>query len=432
MKHLVLAVILFLHSFIIFAQFKPNSHVNSSPTYKSDSINKIDHSNLYTAKDSLYLSFGGYIETFYSYNFNKPANNINALRGFDYIANSLTLGNFVLGTDAKYNNFSARLAINIGMTPSQFYKSEPSTSGSNQIPSLNSDTWQFIQEAILNYDFENVKGLSAQMGIMATPIGIEGLPSFQTWKTSMANPTMHKKDYRENWNFSRSNSFIHVPDYHSGIRLLYSPTSKHTYSLYLINGQNMVTDNNTSKTISVSYLWTPNEKFHFSALYMGGNERPTDYHISGTWRHLFDFHTKFNLTEQIEFMTQVAPGFETTSIGTNRFLINVAYLKFNLNEKNNLSFRYEHLFEKIFSGSSPNFLETFDEHGEAGLYGFTGTFSHVLVKNHLIMRAEFRHDYGTQNWFYKDTLQPSGDEKYPFLTNAKYQNTLSFSLVGWF
>lgn len=432
MKQLVLPIILWLFTHIIFAQAPTSALFISSINNQTGRSLVTDNLDPHQAKDKLLVAFSGYLETFYSYNFNKPSNNLNALRGFDFIANSITVGNFVLGTDAKYNNFSTRLAINIGMTPSQFYKQEPTTPASNQIPSLSSATWQFIQEAIVNYDFENIKGLSVQMGIMATPIGIEGLPSFQTWKTSLANPTMHRKDYRENWNFSRSNTFIHVPDYHSGLRLLYSPSSKSTFSFYLINGQNMVTDNNMSKTLSFSYLWTPNDKVHFSALYMGGNERPTDYHIKNSWRHLFDFHTRFNITKKLGFMTQFVPGMETTDLGTNRFLINVTYLKYETGRSNYLTFRYEHLLEKIFNGSSSNFLETFDEHNEAGLYSFTGTFSHVLVEDHLMLRMEYRHDYGTQDWFYKGTLQPSGNAGYPYLSNARRQNTLSFSLVGWF
>ena len=383
-------------------------------------------------EDKVDISFGGYLETFYSHNFNKPANNINALRGFDFIANSLTVSNFVIGTDAKYKNFSTRLAINIGMTPSQFYKQEPITPASNQIPSLSSSTWQFIQEAIVNYDFENIKGLSAQMGVMATPIGIEGLPSFQTWESSEKNHHLHKKDYRENWNFSRSNAFIHVPDYHSGIRLLYNLNAKNTFSFYVVNGQNMVTDNNNNKTISLSYLWTPNKKFHLSALYMGGNERPKNYEIKGSWRHLFDFHTKFSISKRIDFMTQFTPGFETSNSGTNQFLINVAYLKYKMNEKNYFAFRYEHLLERLFKGSSSNFLVSFDENNKAALYGFTGTFSHVLVKNHLLLRVEYRHDYGTQNWFYKGDLESSVNAKYPFIPNSNRQNTLCLSVAGWF
>ena len=425
MKHLILAAILWMSASIVFAQTSQSIHSDASDEHHSAQ-------SLHHAKDTLILSFSGYLETFYSYNFNRPSNNINALRGFDFIANSLTIGNFVLGTDAKYNNFSTRLAINVGMTPSQFYKQEPVTPASNQSPSLSSQTWQFIQEAVVNYDFPGRKGLSAQVGIMATPIGIEGLPSFQSWQSSSSNPTIHKKDYRQNWNFSRSNAFIHVPDYHSGVRILYSPTESSTYSFYLINGQNMVTDNNTDKTICFSYLWTPNENFHFSALYMGGNERPTDYHIQGNYRHLFDFHTRFKINDQIEFMTQFTPGFETSRLGTNKFLINAAYVKYDTGKNNYVAFRYEHLLERIFGGASSNFLETFDENNEAGLYSFTGTFSQVLVENHLMLRVEYRHDYGTQNWFYRGALQPSGNDSYPFLTNTDRQHTVSISIVGWF
>lgn len=403
-----------------------------SLAYAPDIEHSTESLNPHAVRDELIVTFGGYLETFYSHNFNNPSNNLNALRGFDFLANSLTVSNMVLSTDAKFNNFSTRLAINVGMTPSQFYKQEPTTSASFLIPSLNSSTWSFIQEAIVNYDFEKVKGLSLQMGIMATPIGIEGLPSFQSWESSMANPTMHKKDYRENWNFSRSNAFIHLPDYHSGIRLLFTPSPKRTFSFYVINGQNMVTDNNRSKTIALSYLWTPNNKMHFSALYMGGNERPTDYQIKDTWRHLFDFHTRLSLSKNLTFMAQLVPGVETSARGTNKFLISALYLKYQTSQKSYLAVRYEHLLEKIATGHSPKFLETFDENNEAGLYGFTTTYSKILVDNHLMLRLEHRYDFGTQNWFYEGNLSPSGKEDYPYLTNANRQNTLSVSLVGWF
>ncbi|MFC3417532.1 outer membrane beta-barrel protein [Algoriphagus hitonicola] len=382
--------------------------------------------------DELSISLGGYLETFYSYNFNKPSNNINALRGFDFIANSLTVGNFVIGTDARYKNFSTRLAINIGMTPSQFYKQEPVTPASNMVPSLSSSTWQMIQEALISYDFERIKGLTVQMGIMATPIGVEGLPSFQTWVGSAKNHHMHKKDYRENWNFSRSNAFIHVPDYHSGIRMLYTPDEKSTYSLYLINGQNMVTDNNPQKTLALSYLWTPKPGFYLSALYMGGNERPTGSVEGKSWRHLFDFHTKFQLSPKLTLMAQFVPGFETTEVGTNSFVINAVYLKYDLSEKTNLAMRYEHLLERKSAESNSNFLETFDENQEAGLYGLTGTVSHILIPDHLMIRGEYRYDYGTEDWFFEGSLQPSGNNYYPFKTNTNQQNTVSFSVVGWF
>lgn len=409
----------------------PGAHPEGNPEGNPDSLPALTE-NRHDAPNTLNVSFNGYLETFYSYNFNRPANNINALRGFDFIANSLTVGNFVVGTDAKYNNFSTRLAINIGMTPTQFYKQEPMTPPSYQIPSLSSATWQFIQEAVVNYDFPGIPGLSAQMGIMATPIGIEGLPGFQTWQTSTANPGMHIKDYRENWNFSRSNAFMFVPDYHSGLRILYSPSHRSTYSFYLINGQNSITDNNAGKTISISYLWTPNHNTHVSFLYMGGNERPTDYAIAKSWRHLFDIHTRFSIGKRLAMMAQVVPGMETTAQGNNRFLINTAYLKYKTSKKNYLAARYEHLLEEIFPGSASNFLESFDDKNKAGLYSFTGTFSHVLVEGHLLLRIEYRHDFGTQQWFYRGALQPAADPKQPFVANAWRQNTVSFSLVGWF
>lgn len=409
--------------------------------HSNDSIILNIHAEVSTDKSSsnesdtehkLHVVPSGYLETFYSYNFNEPSNNINALRGFDFICNSLTISNFVMAVDAKYDNFSTRLALNVGMTPSQFYKQEPITASSYQIPSLGPSTWQWIQEAVIGWESKKIKGLSFQTGVMATPIGIEGLPNFQTWKGSMNNPQMHPKDYRENWNWSRSNAFINVPDYHSGVRALYSLNSKNHFSLYLINGQNMVTDNNKGKTLSVTYLWMPNEDFHVSALYMGGPERATGAPEGQGWRHLFDMHARVKLFNNLRFMAQVVAGVEDTKFGMNRFLMNVYYLKYEFKNKLDVAFRYELLTENLAAGSSGNFLKSVDENHFGGLYGYTGTISYPVVKDHLIVRFEYRYDYGTDNWFYKGELTPSTSGDYPFETNAKSQQTVCVGLVGWF
>src|SRR5690606_25872122 len=99
----------------------------------------------------LVITPGGYLELSYSHNINRPENNITALRGFDFLNGSLTVGNFVMSLDAAYGGFSTRLALNVGANPSQFYEQEPATTPSYQVPALDRHTWSFIQEALIGW-----------------------------------------------------------------------------------------------------------------------------------------------------------------------------------------------------------------------------------------------------------------------------------------
>ncbi|MCW5910347.1 MAG: outer membrane beta-barrel protein [Cyclobacteriaceae bacterium] len=383
-------------------------------------------------KGKLQVVPGGYIETFYSYNFNRPENNITALRGFDFIHNSLTIGNFVMSTDARYDNFIARVALNVGANPSQFYEQEAATVPSYQVPQMDRFSWQFIQEALIGWHVKRVPGLTIQAGVMATPIGIEGLPNHQTWRESMESEFMLPKDYRENWHWSRSNSFINVPDYHSGIRFLYSRNSSNHFGVFLKNGQNKITDNNKGKTWAFTYLWTPNPGFHISALYMAGPERDLGAPEGQGWRHLFDYNMRWEVTKNFTFMTQFAPGFENTNFGTNWWAINVFYASWKFDNDVRLAFRYEHLLEKAASGSSSVYLRSLDQNNTGGLYGYTSTLSIPIVPKHLLLRLEYRHDRSPLNWFYRGDLEESGNEHEPYLPNTHFQNTVTIGMVGWF
>ena len=386
-----------------------------------------------SAYGKTHLTIGGYVENYYSYNFNRPGNNITALRGFDFLHNSITLGNAVLSADASHDNFIARIALNFGSIPSQFYEQEPVTIPSYNLPRLDHNTFQYIQEALIGWHVKSVNGLTIQAGIMATPIGVEGLANFQSWEESVNSKHLLPKDYRENWNWSRSNAFINVPDYHTGVRMLYSPNPTRHFSLYLVNGANSVTDNNKWKTFAFSYLWMPSPKLQMSMLYMSGPERDPGF-IGGakSWRHLFDTWARWEVTRNFSLMTQFTPGMEQTSFGTNIWTINVLYASWKFDNDVRLAFRYEHLLEKAAKESESVFLRSLDENNKGGLYGYTTTLSLPIVPNHLMMRLEYRHDSSKLNWFYKGTLQPTNDSHQPFIPNAKNQNTLTMGLVGWF
>ena len=73
------------------------------------------------------LTVGGYIETFYSYNFDRPSNGLTNFRAFDNQHNALTLQNAALDTSWEAEQVYARLALQAGHAPNTYYGvSEPS------------------------------------------------------------------------------------------------------------------------------------------------------------------------------------------------------------------------------------------------------------------------------------------------------------------
>lgn len=203
---------------------------------------------------------------------------------------------------------------------------------------------------------------------------------------------------------------------------------------FLLNGTNSITDNNSGKTMAFSYLWTPSPRLSMSALYMGGPERdPGSIKGDNGWRHLFDYTARWEVTKNLALMTQFTPGFERTDFGIDRWAINVIYASWKFDNDVRLAFRYEHLLEQASPGSSSIFLRSLGEDNSADLYGYTGTLSVPVVPNHLMLRFEYRHDNSTLNWFYKGDLEKSTEPgSYPYIPNAKNQNTLTVGMVGWF
>jgi hypothetical protein len=70
------------------------------------------------------ITFGGYVEAYYSWNARTPSNGVNAYRGLDGRANNITLSNGVLDLKASMPGFSLRLALQAGLSPETYYAAE--------------------------------------------------------------------------------------------------------------------------------------------------------------------------------------------------------------------------------------------------------------------------------------------------------------------
>ena len=201
------------------------------------------------------LTLGGYGEGYYQWNFNRPPSGITNFRGFDNRHNAFTIANAVVDAQYEKSGVMARIALQVGHTPNTYYLAEPSSPGAGGAGSTDASTWKYIQQAYASAKAPVGKGLTFQLGIFLSPIGMEGMA------------------VKDNWNWSRSNLFFGLPFYHTGMRASYGLTDALTLSVAGYNGWNSVVDNNDEKSVSAALDYVVTDRVTFHALYFGGVER---------------------------------------------------------------------------------------------------------------------------------------------------------------
>src|SRR5215470_14623162 len=169
-----------------------------------------------------------------------------------------------------------------------------------------------IEEAYGSYLAPVGKGLQIDVGKFVTNAGAEVIEA------------------KDDWNYSRSLLFqLAIPLYHSGIRLTYSPNDKVTLMGGVINGWNVVHDNNDAKSVMASVTYKPTGSLSLIENYIGGPEQPNN---NSDWRHLSDTVVSYTVNPAVSLManydytTDTVNGSRATTQGI------AGYLKYQANK----------------------------------------------------------------------------------------------------
>ncbi len=356
------------------------------------------------------VTFGGYAEAFYQWNFDQPANGITNFRGFDNRHNSFTISNVAL--DATWDAFDVvgKLTLQIGHTPSTYYLAEPSVAGAGGVNGTNAELWKYIQQAYVGYRFDVGRGLLFQTGIFLSPIGPE----------SMA--------VRENWNWSRSNLFFGLPFYHTGVRLTYPITHEWAVTAAVYNGWNSVVDNNDEKSVSAQITYTRPDKLAISMLYFGGVERPRSAPEGRAWRHVFDLHATWQALRWLAFMGHMNGGTEPNHFGTSSWIAGAVYARLRASPKLSFVVRADAFRERVPSNSEGSATPIFWP-----VPWVASSTATVDFRPHerTSFRLEARHDHAAGKMFFGDTLEGDGLAT-PFIANRNLQTTVTLGATTWF
>lgn len=349
------------------------------------------------------LTFNGYVETYYSFNFRRPSNHITNLRGFDNREGTFTLSNVALGSKAERGPLSLDILLQVGSTPSTYYSVEPGLAGTSSVNANDGDVWKYIQKAVFAYHAP--RGFLVDAGLMPAPIGGEAFA------------------VKDNWNWSRSNLFFGLPGYHTGARVSHALGEHWTAMFHVYNGWNSVADNNAYPSVALSASYASNA-IHGQVIYMGGIERPTGAPEGNAWRNLVDAYATIELGDVVSVQAQLDGGWEPNAFGNSGWLAGALYGKFTLSDEIFAAVRGDYFREWVAEPAAPIFWPT------EWVSSLTATFAYQPIDG-ISLRLELRHDQAKTPAFFGGAVDGDGVTM-PYVPNRRAQDTLTAGATAWF
>ncbi len=359
-------------------------------------------------------TINGYLDTYYSYNFNNPIGRDNLLRAYDVTSNSFSLNQVDLIVEnapdiEKGKRWGARLDLQFGQATQ--------TLQGNRANELRPEVWRNVFQAYGTYVLPFGKGLTLDFGKWAGTLGVEG------------NYT------KDQMNYSRAFLFQFLPFYHTGLRANYKVNDVLALNFWLVNGTQQTEPFNNFRDQNYGFNLHPVKALSWTFNYYFGQENPDIFFnpanpsaglpaLQGTpFRpipnapkgklHIFNTYATWKATPRWTFAGEtdyVIQRLQTTSAPA-RANTAALYAQYAWTPKLAFAARAEYLKDLggLYSGTNQILHET----------TFTARYK---AANGLMLFGEWRRDWSSRAYFLTDTL---GNLK-------KEQNFATLGLVWWF
>ncbi len=312
-----------------------------------------------------------FLDTYYGYNFNRPASRTNQLRAYDPTHNGFTVNQATLIAERATSRANRRYVG--GRVDLQFGQATSLLQGSpanEPRPGVYQHIFQAYGSLLLPFG----EGLQLDFGKFAGSLGIEG---------------NYAKDQ---FNYSRNYFFNYLPFYHTGLRATYPVNSRFTATYWLVNGPNQTEDFNNFKSQAAILNFTPHRTLSGNLNYFTGRESPNG--LPGRFQVLDTYWTwrptsRLTLAGELDSISQQVPGLARLQ----RVRGGAAYAQYRLNPRWALGSRFTRFHDQagLFTGFNQRLSE------------FTLTSTFDLVPG-FQMRWEYRQDHASQPFF--ETARP--------------------------
>jgi hypothetical protein len=317
------------------------------------------------------LDFSGYLDGYYSYNYNRPSNTANGQVNDLYNFNDKTDQFNLAGADLAINHTPDPIGVHADLV---FGRTNALMHAASE-----KDTDNYIEQAYISYAPAKTHGSEFDFGQFVTSAGAEVIPAMS------------------DWNYSRSILFAWaIPYYHFGLRTSTPFTKTWSAGLQVVNGWNNVVANNGGVTVGLTSALTK-PKYAWSLNYYTG---PQNYDTQKGYRNLVDTtllltpNAKFNAYINYDYGQNRSPASVsggTTVPASSAHWSGVAFAAHEqITGKVALAGRYEYFNDN--AGFSTGTAQDLQE--------FTGTYEYKWAQG-LLTRAEYRRDWSNAAFFHK-------------------------------
>jgi hypothetical protein len=317
------------------------------------------------------IQVSGFVDTYYSYNFNKPASGTNTYgpglgSNFDFYHNAFSLNTAELVFSKDPAPVGFRVDLDYGPT-TEFVHCASIVNNVVNCPSTAAEAaYKNIQQAYVTW--ATPLKVTLDMGKFVTHMGAEVIES------------------KDNWNYTRSLLFAYaIPYYGAGVRANLPVNDMLFVNGYALNGWNDTVDNNQMKTFGTEIGFTPIKQLPILLNWIGPEECTTCGTASYTNKQVYDAIVSFNPTDALSFMVNYDYGsLKDASDKTLKYSGVALYARWKV-DPCALAVRYEMVNDKdnlMFFGTTPNGNKVKE---------LTVTGEHTIAKN-LLTRLEYRMD----------------------------------------
>ena len=308
------------------------------------------------AQETKPLTFSGYVETYYSYDFSKPDNHEKA--GFLYNHNRHNELNLNLGL-LKVAYTADKVRANVGVMVGTYAQYNLAAE---------QGLLKNIYEANVGMKVSSKNNLWVDAGIMPSHIGFESAIG------------------KDTWNLTRSILAENSPYYESGVRLSYTSKNEKWYLAGLVlNGWQRIrrVAGNQTPAFGTQVTYKPNSSVALNWSSYIGNEQPDSL---SRWRYFNNVYGQFQLNEKLGLIAGFDFGIEqknTKSNQYNQWLSPVLIVRYSASEKLRLAARAEYYQDKngvIIATGTANSFQTF---------GYSMNMDYAITDN-LLWRVEGR------------------------------------------
>lgn len=320
------------------------------------------------------IDLKAFVSASYSYNANNPSNRRNGFRVFDFDA-----GDFKIDVAELVLQHVAERPGDAGFRADvAFGASIPRVTASRGLFRDAGGAAQDVDllQGYVTYLAPIGEGLRMDLGKFVTPHGYELIEG------------------PDGYNDNATHSFMFgyaIPATHTGLRLAYKASPEFGAMVMLMNGWDVVRDNNNAKSVCAQITLAPADNLSLMLAYAGGAERDTN---DSDLRHVVDLVATWKITDRFSLGVNTDYGTEANAVtaGENAVWKGVAaYAKLTVAEPFTLALRGEYFEDH--DGARTGLPQILKE--------LTLTPEYHPAKN-IAVRADLRMDFSTENVFDKD------------------------------